>query len=129
MSSGKPIFSEAGRARFTNIELGYLTHIVFRVLSKHKPAADKPPPTATRTADNLELSEPRPARQQSASEPPPEATAAANPASSYVVQILVSPGIDHHQIVCDAATSGHEALAAANLSEALAPAQVRGEGR
>ena len=65
---GRPsIFSDAAHSRFHHIELGYLTHIVFRVLQK--PASD---PTE---------------------------------ASSFRVQVLVSPGIQHHHIVCDAATA------------------------
>ena len=64
---GEPsIFSDAAHAMFHQIELGYLTHIVFRVLQRPDTDAMRP--------------------------------------SSYRVQVLVSPGIHHHGIVCDAAT-------------------------
>ena len=60
------IFSDAAHHMFQQIELGYLTHIVFRVLLR--PRADP------------------------------------GSKANYVVQVLVSPGISHHSIVCDAAT-------------------------
>ena len=63
---GQPsIFSDAAHSMFHQIELGYLTHIVFRVLQRPNTDQSKP--------------------------------------SSYRVQVLVSPGIHHHTIVCDAA--------------------------
>jgi len=36
-STGKAILSAAGQSRLTDVELGYLTHIVFRVLAKRPP--------------------------------------------------------------------------------------------
>ena len=67
------------------MELGYLTHIVFRVLQRPNSDATQP--------------------------------------SSYRVQVLVSPGIQHHQIVCDAATASArwqlDATPAENAQEML----------
>ena len=67
---------------FTEFELSYLTHLVFRVLYKG-PRRDR------------------------------DSTPA-----SYVVQVLVSPGIDHHSLLCRAANGQldgtlHEGLSAA----------------
>jgi len=63
---GEPsMFSDEAHALFQSIELGYLTHIVLRVLLRPGKDASQP--------------------------------------SSYRVQMLVSPGIEHHHTVCAAA--------------------------
>ena len=62
-SDGAPsMFSEQAHRLFQDIELGYLTHIVIRVLLRRRADASSP--------------------------------------SAYCVQVLVSPGIEHHNTVC-----------------------------
>ena len=66
---GEPctLFSDEAHALFHNVELGYLTHIVLRVLLRK--GMDEGAPT------------------------------------SYRVQVLVSPGIEHHDTVCETAAA------------------------
>ena len=96
-SSGRLIFSNAGRALFTEVELGYLTHIVFRVLAKHEHKRPMGLDGSVHGPDN---------------------------ASRYVVQLLLSPGIDHHHVVCNAASSGGGVgLSSGPIAEALQDAK------
>jgi len=123
-STGKAILSAAGQSRLTDVELGYLTHIVFRVLAKRpprkpaKPSADADLLAALESvregrqvesaaaetdhaASNQSASNDSASNNSASNNSASNNSASNNSASAYVVQILVSPGIDHHQVVCD----------------------------
>jgi len=95
-STGKAILSAAGQSRLTDVELGYLTHIVFRVLAKRQPLKPAQPNADADLLAAISGSETPDSDHAASSKPVSNSSAAA-----YVVQILVSPGIDHHQVVCD----------------------------
>ena len=87
------IFSDECHSAFDRMELGYLTHIVFRVLLKNEKGATGP----------------RASRVPSGGEGEANGCEPIDPTkkASYVVQVLASPGIEHHQRVCDASAESY----------------------
>jgi len=82
--SAKSIFSDVARAKFDEMEVGYLTHIVFRVLHRKRD-------TSSRLSDDNAAATKRDSPRLQYMDPSSK--------SSYTVQVLVSPGVSHHDAV------------------------------